>query len=202
MIDPYVRLRIDPPLNALGRWLADVGVRADQVTMASFAFGVAGVVAIALGAPLAGLGLILAGRLADGLDGAVARATAKTDRGGFLDITLDFWFYGLVPVAFAVLDPARNAVIAAVLISSFFANGSSFLAFAIMAAKRNIETAAQGQKSLFYMTGLVEGAETITFFVLFCLFPDYFPWLAGLMAAMCYVSAGVRVVLAYRVLAP
>ncbi|MFZ4806788.1 MAG: CDP-alcohol phosphatidyltransferase family protein [Hyphomicrobiaceae bacterium] len=202
MIDPYVRLRIDPPLNALGRWLADLGVRADQVTMASFAFGVAAVVAIALGAPLAGLGLILAGRLADGLDGAIARATAKTDRGGFLDITLDFWFYGLVPVGFAILDPGRNGVAAAILVSSFFANGSSFLAFAIMAAKRNIETAAQGQKSLFYMTGLVEGAETIAFFVLFCLFPDYFPWLAGLMAAMCYVSAGVRVVMAYRVLAP
>jgi len=200
MIDPYVRPRIDPPLNALGRWLADVGVRADQVTMASFAFGIGGVVAIALGAPLAGLGLILAGRLADGLDGAVARATAKTDRGGFLDITLDFWFYGLVPVAFAILDPGRNAVAAAILVSSFFANGSSFLAFAIMAAKRNIETTVQGQKSLFYMTGLVEGAETIGFFVLFCLFPDYFPWLAGLMSAMCYVSAGVRVVLAYRVL--
>lgn len=198
MIDQYVRPVIDPPLNATGTWLARRGVAADHVTIAAFAMGVAAAGAIALGHPLVGLALLLAGRVADGLDGAVARATCKTDRGGFLDIVLDFTIYGLIPVAFAILDPAGNAVIAVVLVASFLANGSSFLAFAVMAAKRGSETTAQGQKSLYYMAGLVEGTETIGFFLLFCLFPAWFPWLAGLMAALCYLSAAGRIVLAYR----
>lgn len=200
MLDGKLRPLIDPPLNSLGRTLAKRGVTADQITVLSFVLGCFGAAAIAAGRYQLALALILAGRLADGLDGAVARATRKTDRGGYLDITLDFFFYGLVPVGFAVADPARNALPAAILLSSFFANGSSFLAFAIMAAKRNIETAAQGQKSLFYMAGLVEGGETIAFFCLFCLFPDDFPLLAGMMAGLCWFSAGVRVVAGARLL--
>jgi phosphatidylglycerophosphate synthase len=200
MFDQYVRPHIDPPLNAAGWWLARRGVAADHVTIGAFIMGVAGAGAIALGQPLAGLAFLLMGRIADGLDGAVARATAKTDRGGFLDIVLDFTVYGLVPVGFAVADPAQNGVIATLLVASFLANGSSFLAFAVMAAKRGSETSAQGQKSLYYMAGLIEGAETVVFFLLCCLFPAWFPWLAAGMAAACYVSALGRVILAYRTL--
>jgi hypothetical protein len=38
----------------------------------------------------------------------VARLTTPTDRGAFLDITLDFLFYASVPLAFALADPARQ----------------------------------------------------------------------------------------------
>ena len=113
---------------------------------------------------------------------------------------LDFVFYASVPAAFAVLDPARNALPAALLLASFMANGSAFLAFAIMAAKRNLQTTAQGQKSMFYAGGLVEGTETIAFFVLFLLLPAAFPWLAGLMALLCFGSATIRIATAYRIL--
>jgi phosphatidylglycerophosphate synthase len=201
MFDTHLRQVIDAPLNRVGRMLAQRGVSADAVTVAGFAVGLLGVAAIAAGQFGVAALLILTGRVLDGIDGAVARATAKTDRGGFLDITLDFFFYGLVPVGFAIADPAANGLMAAVLLSSFFANGSSFLAFATLAAKRNIETTAQGQKSLYYMRGLVEGGETIAFFLAFCLFPAAFPWLAGLMAAMCWISAAGRVVAGYRLLA-
>lgn len=200
MLDAYIRPLIDRPLDRIGRTLAARGISADQITVASFAIGMAGSLAIAAGAPLAALALILTGRIGDGLDGAVARATKKTDRGGFLDIVLDFIFYASVPVAFAVLDPVQNALPAAILLASFMANGSAFLAFAIMAAKRSLETTAQGQKSLFYSGGLVEGTETIAFFVVFLLLPTAFPWLAGLMALMCFGSAAIRIVTAYRVL--
>ncbi len=60
-----------------------------------------------------GLFFIAASRLADGLDGELARVTAPTDRGAFLDITLDFLFYASVPLAFAWADPAANALAAA-----------------------------------------------------------------------------------------
>ncbi len=91
--------------------------------------------AIALQHYVLGLALLLASRLADGLDGAVARLTQPTDRGAFLDITLDFLFYASIPLAFAIADPAANALPAAVLLAAFIGTGSSFLAFAVLAAQ-------------------------------------------------------------------
>lgn len=200
MLDSRLRPLIDPPLARIASGLVARGIGADQVTLAAFALGMAAALAIALGAPLAGLVLILAGRIGDGLDGAVARLTAKTDRGGYLDIVLDFVFYAAVPLAFAVADAAANALPAAVLLASFLANGAAFLAFAIMAEKRGLHTVVQGQKSLYYALGLIEGTETIAFFCLFCLLPTWFPWLAMIMAALCCISATARIVTAYRAL--
>lgn len=198
MLDRAIRPWIDPPLNAIGRLLARANIGADEVTYTAFAAGMMGALAVLLAQPLLGLGLILAGRLLDGLDGAIARATAPTDRGAFLDITLDFIFYGSVPLAFAALDPWHNALPAALLIASFYANGSAFLAFGIMAQKRGLQTSAQGFKSLYYLAGLAEGFETIVAFSLFCLVPSAFPWVAVAFALMCYVSAGARLLVAWR----
>lgn len=200
MFDGRLRQMIDPPLDRMGHRLAAAGLTADQVTIAGFLVGMLAGLAIANQLYLLGLLLLGAGRIADGLDGAVARATTKTDRGGFLDIVLDFFFYGAIPAAFAIANPAANALPAALLLLSFYMNGSAFLGFAVMAAKRGIETEAQGQKSLYYLTGLAEGAETIAMFALACIFPAAFPWLAYLFAAICGVSALARVVIGWRAL--
>ncbi len=198
MFDGTMRRLIDPPLNAAGRRLARTGIGADVITIAGFAIGVAAAVAIALGVFDVALILIALNRLFDGLDGAVARATAKTDRGGYLDIVLDFAFYGMIPLAFALSNPAANALAAAVLLTSFYANGAAFLAFSTMAAKRGLETTAQGMKSLYYIGGLAEGTETIAVFVVFCLWPEAFAALALAFAAVCFVSAVARVIIAVR----
>ncbi|MGD1871090.1 MAG: CDP-alcohol phosphatidyltransferase family protein [Neomegalonema sp.] len=198
MFDARLRPLIDPPLNWAGARLARMGVMADTVTWLGFVFGMSGCVLIAVESYGWALALILLGRAADGLDGAVARATVKTDRGGFLDIVLDFIFYGSVPFAFAIADPDANAVAAAALLLSYYANGSSFLAFAVMAAKSGVETTAQGEKSLFYLAGVAEGFETILFTALFCLFPNAFAPLAFVFAGLVAVSAGARVAVAMR----
>lgn len=200
MFDSRLRPLIDPPLNAAGKRLARTGISANAVTVSGFIFGMAAAVLIALGAPLAGLVFVLLNRLADGLDGAVARVNGKTDLGGYLDITLDFFFYGAVPFAFAVFDPSKNALAAAALLLSFYANGASFLAFAIMAEKHGLETDRQGSKSLYYLGGLAEGAETIALFILMCLWPSGFVLLAWAFAAVCIVSAGARVLIGVRTL--
>lgn len=200
MFDARLRPLIDPPLNRLGSALARSGVSANAVTLTGFCAGILAAIAIALGDPLAGLVLIALNRLADGLDGAVARATRKTDLGGYLDITLDFFFYGAIPFAFAVYDPSANALAAAALLLSFYANGSAFLAFAIMAQKHGLETDRQGSKSLYYIGGLAEGAETIALFVLMCLWPSGFAVLAWGFAAVCALSAAARVLIAVRLL--
>ncbi|SFI25874.1 CDP-alcohol phosphatidyltransferase family protein [Jannaschia pohangensis] len=192
MLDARVRPLIDPPLNWLGRALARRGWTADRVTLAGLALGLIAALVVALGAPEWALIPLLASRLMDGLDGAVARATSKTDFGGYLDIWCDFVFYGAVPFGFAILDP-DNAIAAAFLLLAFYVNGASFLGLAIMAEKRGLATTAQGQKSLYYSAGLLEGTETIVFFVLLCLFPAHFAALAWVFGALCLLTAVARV---------
>ncbi|MEM7641151.1 MAG: CDP-alcohol phosphatidyltransferase family protein [Pseudomonadota bacterium] len=199
MFDARIRALIDPPLNRLGFGLARRGITADAITLAGLILGLAAALAIALGTPGWALIPLLASRLMDGLDGAVARATRKTDFGGYLDIWCDFIFYGAIPFAFAFLDPA-NAVPAAFLLLTFYVNGTSFLGYAIMAEKRRIETTAQGQKSLYYSAGLLEGSETIAFFVLICLLPEHFAILAWVFGGLCLFTATARVLNARHLL--
>ncbi len=199
MLDGAIRRRIDPFLDMIGRRLAAVGLKADQVTFAGFVIGMGCAAAIVAKHDAIALLLLVLGRLADGLDGSIARATRVTDRGGFLDIVLDFMFYGAVPLAFALRDPAVFAVPAAVLLASFYANGASFLAFAAMAAKRGIKPTQVGSKSLHFTTGLAEGTETIAFFAAFLLFPNWFGALAYLFSSLCMITCLSRIVLAWRV---
>jgi phosphatidylglycerophosphate synthase len=198
MLDARMRLLIDPPLTRAGLWLANLGVSATAVTLAGLAAGL--LMAAMLAAGFAALALVpLAfSRLADGLDGAVARATGATDFGGYLDIICDFVFYGAVPLAFVLRDPSANGLAGAVLLASFYVNGASFLGYAILAEKRGLETREQGEKSLYFSAGLLEGTETILFFALLCLVPAAFAPLAFVFAALCFATALSRVLLAWR----
>jgi len=182
-------------------WLAARGVGADAITLAGFGIGLLAVPVLAAGWYLAALGLILLNRLADGLDGAVARAGGgASDRGAFLDIALDFVFYAMIPLGFALADPARNALPAALLIAGFVGTGSSFLAFAAVAGRRGITADRFPTKGIAYLGGLTEGFETILVFVLFCLFPGWFAPLALGFAAACAVTTLMRWHHAWRVL--
>ena len=185
-------------LDPLGRRMALAGLTADQVTLAGCALGVGAALAAANGFyALALLGLC-ANRLADGLDGAIARAKGPTARGAFLDIALDFVFYAAFPLGFVLVDPVANALPGAVLIASFVLSGTSFLAFAVIAAQRGQRAADYPTKGIFYLGGLTEGAETIAVFALFCLFPGAFPVLALVFAAACVVTGATRLIAGWR----
>ncbi len=209
MFDRQATSLIKPAIDALARGMAKRGVGPNAVTSAGLAIGLCAALAIAFGQLWTGLALILVSRLADGLDGAVARVSnQRTYLGGFLDIVFDFVFYGAIPLAFAILDPAANAVAAGVLLLTFYANGGSVLAYAIMAeqigrseggqAHGGLSDEARGGKALLFTTGLMEGGETLAFFVAFCLFPAWFAVLAYAFAALTAWTFVFRVSLAVR----
>lgn len=201
MLDATVRKLIDPPINAIGGAVARWGVSANHVTLAGLALGLLSAAMIALGWFGWALIPLLGSRFLDGLDGAVARATRKTDFGGYLDIVSDFIFYGAVPMGFVWADPGVNGAAGAFLLASFYANGSSFLGFAILAEKREMTSQARGVKSLYFTGGILEGTETIAFFVALCLWPAWFPLAAWIFGALCFVTAASRMVLASKVFA-
>ena len=195
MLDARLRPLIDPPLNAAGRAIAALGIGANALTLVGLGIGLCGAVAIGLGAFGWGLVLILLNRLFDGLDGAVARAAGPTHLGGYLDIVADFAFYVSVPVGFG-FAAAENLPYAMVLVATFVLTGVSFLAFAVVAAKRGDETVAHGRKALFYSTGVAEGTETIVAFVAMCIVPSAFPAIATGFAILCIVTVFQRSLLA------
>ncbi|MEE4346922.1 MAG: CDP-alcohol phosphatidyltransferase family protein [Paracoccaceae bacterium] len=192
MIDALILPAQRRVLHPLALALHRRDVTADSISLAGFGLGILAVPALAFGWFGLALALILLNRLADGLDGAVARMGAPTDRGAFLDIALDFVFYAVVPLGFALADPAANALPAAVLIAAFVGTGSSFLAFAVIAAKRGMRAEDYPSKGIFYLGGLTEGFETIALFVAMCLWPALFAPLAYVFAAACALTTLTR----------
>jgi phosphatidylglycerophosphate synthase len=198
MLDRHIRPLIDPPLDWLGRRVAGWGIGADGVTLLGLGFGLLAAGAIWAQSFALAIVLIAASRLADGLDGAVARARGVTDFGGYLDITCDYVFYAAIPLAFILLDPSVNGVAGAFLLASFYINGGTFLGFAVLAEKQKLTSTSHGKKSLFFTGGLLEGAETIAFFIALCLWPDSFAPLAWIFGGLCLLTALGRVALAAR----
>jgi CDP-diacylglycerol--glycerol-3-phosphate 3-phosphatidyltransferase len=181
------------PLAQSAKLLDRAGVTANQTTLFGFALGCLAFPALAYAHYDIALVCILLNRICDGLDGALARIQGITDAGGFLDISLDFLFYSLIPFGFLVANPEHNAVAGAFLIFSFIGTGTSFLAFAVMAGKRGIENPVYQHKSLYYMSGLTEGTETIGCFVLLCLLPQYFAPIAIVFGIACWFTTFTRI---------
>ena len=192
MIDAQIQPLQRAVLAHPARALSSLGIGADTLSVTGFAIGVLAVPALVAGWWGTAMMLILINRLFDGLDGAVARIDGPTDRGAFLDIALDFVFYALVPLGFALNDPAANALPAAILITAFVGTGSSFLAFAAVAGKRGTTATAFPNKGIYYLGGLTEGFETIAIFVAMALFPTAFPALAHAFAAACALATILR----------
>ena len=110
MFDSSIRRIIDPHLDRIGAILAGHGCTANSISLAGLGLGLGAAALIAVGEPFLALLPLLASRFADGLDGAVARASRLTDFGGLLDVTADFCFYGAIPFGFNLLNPDANAV--------------------------------------------------------------------------------------------
>jgi phosphatidylglycerophosphate synthase len=193
MLDQRAIALIQPAVNAAGKRLAGMGIGANQITIAGFLIGLFAAYLIAVSACPAAIMAILASRICDALDGAVARATQTTDAGGFLDITLDFLFYASIPLAFAINNPLQNALPAAVLLAAFMGTASSFLAFAILATKRGMADLKYPNKSFYFLGGLTEATETLIAFCAMCLWPQFFPEIAYGFAALCVVTISTRI---------
>lgn len=191
MIDRSLAILIKPCVDCVSRALIRIGLQADVITIIGFFIGLASAGLIASHHYLTGLTLLLVSRALDALDGAVARLTKPTDRGGFLDITLDFIFYASIPLAFAIANPAVNALAAATLLFAFMGTASSFLAYASIAAKHG--SPPTPSKAIRYLGGLTEAFETLLCFALMCLMPNHFATLAYGFSTMCIITSMTRI---------
>lgn len=109
IVPPGARSGARGALAPLARALHGIGVSANAVTVAGFLVTVAGAALLALALPVAALVVLLAGTLADTLDGQIARvAGGGTRLGAFLDSTFDRLSDSALAVAAVWLGASRS----------------------------------------------------------------------------------------------
>lgn len=208
MFDDYLRRHLERPLARAAELSDRTWVTADRLTAAGLILGLGSAAAAAATWWWTSLALWLVSRLADGLDGPVARLRRSRDpaesdvgAGGFFDITADFLVYGstVVGVAFGA-----NAAYGApwwpflLVLLAYYVNGTAFLAFSSI-AERSGRTLDDG-RSLSFLGGLTEGAETIVVHSLWLVLSTVAWQIAAVWAGVVAVSAGQRMVAGYRAL--
>jgi len=207
MFDALLRRRLDRPLARLARHLDRPWVTPDRLTLAGLALGLASAGLTA--GQLWGWALAtwLLSRAMDGLDGPLARRRAPTGQGspagGFLDITTDFIVYGATVVGVGVGSATAEATLAdwlpfAAVLLGYYVNGTAFLAFSSIAERTGHRI--EDGRSLSFLGGVAEGAETILVHSLWLLLPLHAPLIAAVWAVMVGVSALHRIVMGYRAL--
>jgi phosphatidylglycerophosphate synthase len=189
------------------RLLAPVAARcpnflsAAAVSFVSLACCVGAGVAAWRGAVVLSVILWLAGRVLDGLDGAIARSNgAASDFGGYVDLLFDTVGYAAVPlgIAFSVGQLGTWQIIA-VLLGSFYVNSVSWLMLSALLEKRG-ERASGEQTSVTMPTGLIEGTETIVLFTIALALPQHADITFAVMAAGVAIGVTQRAVAARRLL--
>ena len=193
MLDRWSLKLIKPALGNTAKLLNKLDIKANHVTVTGFFIGMLSIPLLAFEHYNWALVALVLNRLADGLDGELARLQSATDTGAFLDIVLDFIFYSGIVFGFALANPDANALAASALIFSFMGTGASFLAFAIFAERRQLASMTYPSKGFYYLNGITEGTETIAFFVLMCIWPMHFAVFAWFFAGLCAVTTVIRV---------
>lgn len=191
MFDPIFARILKAPLIRGAEVLSERRFTATQVTLAGFAAGVLCAVAVASGYYVIGLFFLVANRVADGVDGALARLTQPTDFGAYLDMVLDFVIFTAVAGSFAAAKP-EHAVPAVVLVSSLMGVAATFLGFAVIAGSRGL-IAEQREKPFTLAGGIVETSEITVFLLVVLIWPDVFPTAAWIFSAACWITIGQRI---------
>ena len=130
--------------------------------------------------------LWLLSRVADGLDGAVARHRGTaSDVGGLVDIVGDTIGYAVIPLGIAMGVGTDAAwVVVAILLATFYVNAVSWTYLAALLEKRSAGASTTNSSTSTVMPrGLVEGTETIVFFTLALAWPDAAVTILAVMAA-------------------
>lgn len=198
MLDHYLRAYKDTLLHPLTGCTGNISPNTITVLAAVVGVAAAGAAATSWYGPA--LGLWLANRVLDGLDGLVARrCNRQSDFGGYLDIVLDFVVYALVPIGVYWGMPTHAAAVSLIfLLGSFYVNSASWIYLAALLEKRQAGASVHGELTSVTMpVALIGGTETILFYCACLLWPAQLPWLFSLMAGLVLLGVGWRLKWAY-----
>lgn len=202
MVDAKLRESLESAFTYLGKAVDRPHISPDRITYGGLVFGVGGAISAWEHLWILALFLWLSSRIADGIDGALARrrlvrGTGKSPAGGYLDIMSDFVVYGSFVVGVAHGSGQSYLPFLFVLLA-YYLNGTSFLAFSSIGEKEGIRI--DDGRSLSFVFGLAEATETIVVHSLWCLFPHSAAQIASVWAAIVFLSAFLRFHLSKKIL--
>ncbi len=204
MFDARLRSALAPALDAITRRIDHPWVTPNRLTALNLAAGLASAVMAATQQWIPALILWLLCRLADGLDGPLARRRAEgsaqdSGQGGFWDICADFVVYGATVIGVAIGATAAFGVPwlpFLLVLFAYYINGGSFLAFSSVAERTGKQL--DDGRSLSFLGGLAEGFETVVVHSLWLLFPAAAAYIATVWAGLVTISASHRIIAGYR----
>ena len=201
MFDRHLQKFTQKPLSFFAKIILKY-LSASQITITGFIFGLMMCLFIFFELFFLAIFFLILNRICDGLDGVMARLTAPTYLGAYLDIVLDFIFYSAFILMFGLIDTS-NIVISCLLLFSYICTGTTFLAQAIIQPKLDLIQKDESldidiPKSFYYSAGLIEGTETILFMVLCLIFPNLYFVFGLIFAILCLLTALSRVLIFYR----
>jgi len=198
MFDRQLQKLTQKPLSFFGKIILKY-LSANQITIIGFVFGLVMCVFIYFESFLAAIFFLILNRICDGLDGVMARLTAPSNLGAYLDIVLDFIFYSAFILIFGLQD-TNNIVISSFLLFSYICTGTTFLAQAIIQPKLDLaqkegDLDSDIPKGFYYSAGLIEGTETILFMILCLLFPNLYFFFGLIFTILCLSTAFSRIII-------
>ena len=199
MVDNIVRKTKEQVLTPVAYTLQSVNPH--WVTVMATILGVAAAIAGWQQAYALGLGLWLLSRLADGLDGTLARIrNQQTDLGSYLDILSDTLIWAIVPFGLALGQPTPLIFVGLVLLLiGIYLNSASWMYLAALLEKRQQGALANGEMTTVTIpTGLMEGTETVLMYSAFFIFPNLLFPLFMLMAGLALLTVLIRLVWVVR----
>jgi len=197
MFDRQIQNFTQKPLKYIAKLFLKY-ISPNQMTFIGFGFGVLMCISIVIDQYLIGILFLFLNRLCDGLDGAMARLTAPTPLGGYLDIVLDFLVYGGFVLSFGLTEQ-NYTFLSMVLLFCYIGTGTTFLAkAAILPSLTHQNQNNDIPKSFHYAVGLVEGSETIVFMILCLLFPNLFVYLSSIFIVLCLITIVFRIIVCYK----
>ncbi len=193
MLDKKFNKFFKPILIKIAKILIKFKFSPNQITLFGLILGVLSFIFLSFGMIFTALVFFIFNRITDGIDGTVARLTKPTDLGGFYDIISDFFIYALLPFGFILFDE-KNTLSMSLLLTSFMCTCSTFLTTAWIYEKKKIQIEDFSKKSFYYSEGLIEGTETIIFFILMFIFYKIASIIAYLLALLCFSTAIIRII--------
>jgi phosphatidylglycerophosphate synthase len=199
MIDAKLNNFLRPYLSFLAKIIIKLNVSANIITFLGFFWGLCCFYSIINFYFMGAFLFLVLNRFCDGLDGAIARLLGPTDIGAIYDITLDFVFYSLFPIAFIFVD-IKNAYAICFLLLSFVSTQTTFLASAWIIEKNKILVSTKQKKSFFYIGGITEGFETIICFILMLFFYESVELIAYIFGILCWTTSISRLIFIKKLL--
>jgi phosphatidylglycerophosphate synthase len=185
----YQKALVDPVAKGLIKF---AGFTPNRITMAAVVFGGISAVCLYFNAPFIAIIFLLLSGYSDTLDGTVARLTKTSSaQGSVLDIVADRFVEFFIVLGLYSLAPHSRATSCIFLLGAFMICITSFLVVGIF-------TETTGEKSFYYIPGLIERAEAFVFFILMILFPSLFNIFAILLVILVLYTAAYRVWQFYR----